>query len=313
MEATEDAMLRLLRALLLLGSCAFTVLAGDVPNTIRMRGSDSMDPLLRLWITEFQKRNPGITLDIESHGSGTAPAALLGGQADLGHMSRTMNAQEHDAFLARFGYAPTGLTVAYDALAIFVHKDNPLKRLTTEQLDAIYSLTRKAGWEEPIVRWGDLYARKPLKTMDIHPWSRDEMSGTRTFFMEKVLLKDGAMRGSVQITDQLGILDAVAKDPAAIGYGPLTYATPLVRMVPLAGPMDGRAWLPTAETIQSARYPLARRLSIYVNKAPGQPLPAPTRTFLQFILSPEGQELVQRYGSVSLPPDAAAAEAARIQ
>lgn len=306
-------MLRLLRVALFLGCCAFGAQAAESPaTTIRLRGSDSMDPLLRLWAAEFQKRRPEILLDILSHGSGTAPAALLSREADLGHMSRPMNSQEQDAFLARFGYAPTAVTVAFDALAIFVHKDNPLKRLTTDQLDAIYSLTRKSGWEEPISQWGDLFLRKPLRGMDIHPWSRDEMSGTRAFFNERVMGKEGVMRGTVRIADQLGILDAVTRDPAALGYGPLTYATPLVRMVPLAGPRGGRALLPTPETIQSGQYPLARALSVYVNKAPGNPLPEPTAAFLTFILSPEGQELVQRYGSVPLPAEARTAEASRI-
>lgn len=307
-------MLRLMRVVLFLGCCAFGAQAVDAPaTTIRLRGSDSMDPLLRLWAAEFQKRRPEIQIDIESHGSGTAPSALLSGGADLGHMSRPMNSQEQDAFLATFGHPPTGITVAFDALAIFVHKDNPLKRLTTDQLDAIYSFTRKSGWEEPINQWGDLFLRKPLKGMDIHPWSRDERSGTRAFFTEKVMGKEGVMRGAVQIADQLGILDAVTKDPAAIGYGPLTYATPMVRMVPLAGPRGGKALLPTPETIQSGQYPLARALSVYVNKIPGKALHEPTAAFLAFILSSEGQDLVLRYGSVALPAEVRTAEASRLQ
>lgn len=307
-------MLRLMRAAFLLGWAMFTCLAADAQNlTLRLRGSDSMDPLLRLWIEEFQRKRPEVQVDIESQGSGTAPAALLGGTADLGHMSRPMNSQEQEGFVARHGSPAVGVTVAYDALAVFVHQANPLRRLSTEQLDAIFSRTRLSGWEEPITRWGDLYLRAPLKRMDIRPWSRDERSGTRAFFQEQVMKKEGQLRDSVQIADQLGILDAIAKDPAAIGYGPLTYATPQVRMVPLAGPRSGRACLPSPATIQSGDYPLARSLRIYVKKVPGQPLAEVPRAFLTFILSEEGQQLAERYGSVPLSPEARASERARIQ
>ncbi len=280
---------------------------------IRMKGSDSIDPLIRLWASEFQKLRPEVQFDIESKGSGTAPQALLEDQADLGHMSREMNATEQGIFLARVGAPALGVTVAYDALAIFVHRDNPVKRLSIEQLDAIYSSTRKAGWEEPLTTWGDLRLRRPLGSLEIHPLCRDERSGSQAFFLEKVLQKEGSLRGSVQVKDQVGILETIGHDPQAIGYGPESYANPLVRMVPLVGLLSGKAFLPTQETIQDGRYALSRRLFIYAKRQPGKALPEHVSAFLGFILSSAGQELARRHGSVPLGASVLAQESSRLQ
>ena len=273
--------------------------AGIEPkDSFSMRGSDSIDPLVRLWVSEFSKRHAEVAIQVESPGSNTAPPALANGEIQLGHMSREMNADELAAFQARRGYPPTRLIVAIDALGIYVHRANPLGRILVDQVDAIYSRTRLNGWDRPLERWEDLGLNGPLRRFDIHFYGRDANSGTRVFFEEKVLGRGGAVRRGYQERDQWGVVEAVAKDPAGIGYGPVNYANPDVRLVPVVALGSGKGFLPSLENIISGRYPLTRWLNLYLDKAPGRPLPAALAGFLRFVLGPEGQRLVQEYGSV---------------
>lgn len=268
-----------------------------IEGRFSMKGSDSMDPLIRLWISEFQKQNPKVEIKLESPGSNTAPPALTAGEVRLGHMSREMSPEEQAAFRARRGFPVTRLVVAMDALAIYVHRSNPVRRIALGQLDAIYSRTRLSGWDKPIQRWGDLGPGGRWRKREIHVYGRDEKSGSRVFFDEKVLGKGGAVRAGYQARDQWGIEEAVGKDPAGIGYGPANYASPDVKMLPLLA-CSGMYHMPSTENILNGRYPLTRRLNLYVDKEPGQPLPEALAAFLKFVLGPQGQRLVQEYGSV---------------
>jgi len=275
-------------------------LAGQV----RITGSDSMDPLVRLWAQEFQKLQPGVTFQIHSQGSGTAPPALLKDEADLGAMSREMNAAELERFKAKLDRSPLRLTVAYDALAIFVNRRNPLSRIRLDQLDGLYSETRLSGYAWPIRTWKAIGIQRSWGRRPIRAFTRDEKSGTRALFAEKVLKKGGTMRKEIQVADQMGILETVGSDVSALGYGPLTYANPQVRMVPLAQGPGAPATLPTPATIRTGAYPLARHLSLYVDpaklKGSGEAASSVLQAFLEFVLSKHGQELVSRDGAVSL-------------
>ena len=273
--------------------------AAGMQGTLAMKGSDSMDPLVRLWLDRFQKANPGVRIQVESRGSGTAPPALISGEVRLGHMSREMSAEEQAAFQSRQGHAITRLVVALDALGIYVHRSNPVRRISLGQLDAIYSRTRLSGWDRPLDAWGDLGAGGHWRKREIHPFGRDEKSGTRSFFDDRILLKGGALKACYQIRDQWGVEEAVAQDHAGIGYGPANYGNPEVRLLPVLA-YTGMYYLPSVENIVNGRYPLSRKLNIYVDKQPGQPLPAPIKAFLQLILGPAGQQLVQEYGSVPI-------------
>ena len=270
-----------------------------VEGILAMKGSDSMDPLIRLWLDKYQKANPAVQVKVESRGSGTAPPALTAGEVRLGHMSREMSPEEQAAFQSRQGHAVTRVVVALDALGIYVHKNNPVRRITLGQLDAIYGRTRLTGWDKSLDVWGDLGAGGRWRKREIHPYGRDEKSGTRTFFDDRVLLKGGILKPSYQVRDQWGIEEAVAQDGGGIGYGPANYANPDVRLLPVLA-YTGMYYLPTVENIVNGRYPLSRKLFIYVDKLPGEPLPPAIKAFLQLILSPEGQQLVQEYGSVPI-------------
>src|SRR5438093_5143254 len=138
-----------------------------VSGNLNSVGSDTMNNLMALWGEAFQKMYPNVKIQIEGKGSTTAPPALIAGTSQFGPMSRPMKPTEVDQFEKKFGYKPTAVSVAVDALAVFVNKDNPIQCLTLQQVDAIFSKTRKGGMDKDIVNWGDLgltgeWANKPI-------------------------------------------------------------------------------------------------------------------------------------------------------
>jgi phosphate transport system substrate-binding protein len=201
----------------------------------------------------------------------------------------------------------TRLVVALDALAIYVNKNNPVRRITLGQLDGIYSQTRLSGWDRKVEHWGDLGLGGRWRKRPITFYGRDEKSGTRSFFDERILQKGGLLRAGYQVRDQWGIEESVSKDAGGIGYGPANYANPDVRMLPVLA-WSGMYYLPTVENVINGRYPLTRKLNLYVDKEPGKPLPTALSAFLKFVLGTQGQRLVQEYGSVSINKELADAQ-----
>jgi phosphate transport system substrate-binding protein len=268
-------------------------------------GSDSMDPLMQLWFEDFVALHPGTTYTLISKGSATAPPALIEGRTLMGQMSREMNTEELDAFQAKFGYPPTRVVVAMDALAIYVNANNPITRLSLEQVDAIFSRDRKAGYGRSLDTWGDLGLTLEWATRAIQPYGRDENSGTRAFFKEHVLRK-GEYKDNVKaVSDQFALVEAAAMDAAAIAYGPVQHSLRMVKAVPIVDFRGTTPILPTVENILNGKYPLARFLYIYVNLRPGQPADPLVKEFLRFVLSRQGQSDVANFGAIPLPADLA--------
>jgi phosphate transport system substrate-binding protein len=277
-----------------------------VSGALKSVGSDSMEPLMALWGDDFKKFQPRVSTLFLCKGSATAPKALIEGTALMGQMSREMNDQELAAFQAKFGYAPTRIPVAVDALVVYVNANNPLKQVRMEEIDAIFSSTRKGGGKNDIQRWGDLGLGGDWKQREIQAYGRDENSGTRAFFKEHVL-KKGEFKPTVKaFMDQFAVVEAPAVDGGGIIYGPLQYANRMVKGVPVAAFNSDRFIEPSLETIQKATYPLTRFLYIYVNKAPGTALDPAVKEFLRFILSKEGQAGVATFGALAIPGDLAA-------
>lgn len=272
-----------------------------VSGSVKSVGSDTMNNLMTLWIDSFKKRYPGVTVEVEGKGSNTAPAALIAGTAAFGPMSRPMKEKEIDDFEKAFGYKPTKVPTAVDALAVFVHKDNPIQALSLEQVDAIFSKTRKSGAAKDIMTWGDLgltgeWASKPLSL-----YGRNAASGTYGYFKEHALAK-GDFKDTVK--EQPGsssVIQGVASDKFAIGYSGIGYVTADVRAVPLAANAKSKAIAATPENAYSGDYPLARFLYIYVNQKPGEELDPLRREFLRYVLSRQGQEDVIKDGYYPMP------------
>jgi phosphate transport system substrate-binding protein len=272
-----------------------------VSGSIKSIGSDTMNNLMALWRDEFLRYYPGVTLEVEGKGSGTAPPALTEGTATFGPMSRPMKGEESDGFEKKWGYKPTGIKTSIDALAVFVHKDNPITGLTLEQVDAIFSKTRKSGHAKDITTWGDLGLTGEWQNRPITLYGRNSASGTYVYFKEHALAK-GDYKDSVK--EQPGssaVVSGVASEKGAIGYSGIGYVTADVRAVPLAGKPGQPFVEATPDKAYSGEYPLARALLLYVNYPPGTKLDSLRAEFLRLILSKQGQEVVVKDGYFPLP------------
>jgi len=283
---------------------------GGVSGNLNSIGSDTLNNLMTLWAEGFQAAYPNVKIQIEGKGSSTAPPALIEGTAQLGPMSRPMKNTEIDAFERKYGYKPTEIKVAIDALAVFAHKDNPIPSLTMQQVDSIFSSTRKAGGPA-VDDWGDVgltgtWANRPMSL-----YGRNSASGTYGFFKD-VALRGGDYRATVK--EQPGsssVVQGIATDLGGIGYSGIGYLTSGVRAVPLSG-ADGVVYEAKAEHCLSGRYPLARFLYVYVNKSPRQPLDKLTAEFIRFLQARQGQEVVVKDGYFPLPAKVAALEVRKV-
>jgi phosphate transport system substrate-binding protein len=271
-----------------------------VSGNISSIGSDTLNNLMTLWSEGFRKHYPNVKFAVEGKGSTTAVPALIDGKADLGPMSRPMKSDEIKKFEDKFGYKPTAVAVGLDALAVFVHKDNPVEKLTLAQVDAIFSATRKGGYSEDITKWGQTGLKGEWENLGITLYGRNSASGTYGFFKENALFK-GDFKATVK--EQPGsstVVQLVSEDRTAAGYSGIGYKTAGVRTVPLAKDASSEAFDATPENCYSGKYPLSRFLLIYVNKAPGKELPVSVREFFRYVLSKEGQEVTVKDGFIPL-------------
>jgi phosphate transport system substrate-binding protein len=273
-----------------------------VSGNLNSIGSDTLNNLMTLWAESFKKAYPNVNVQIEGKGSSTAPPALIEGTSQLGPMSREMKAEEIDAFEKKYGYKPTQVKVAIDALAVFAHKDNPIKGLTFKQVDSIFSKTRKRGGEE-ITDWGQL-GLDAWKGRSISLFGRNSASGTYGFFQEHALQKGDYKATVKEQPGSSAVVQGVGADPYALGYSGIGYRTSGVRAVPIAGD-DGTFYEATYDNALSGDYPMARFLMVYVNKKPGQALDTLTLEFLKFVLSKEGQAIVEKDGYFPIPAELA--------
>jgi phosphate transport system substrate-binding protein len=258
-------------------------------------GSDTLNNLMTLWAENFKKFYPNVNIQIEGKGSSTAPPALISGTAQLAPMSRAMKGTEIDAFEAKFGYKPTAIRTSVDALAVYVHKDNPISSLSMIQVDAIFSKSRRRGGKE-IKTWGDLgltgeWAGKPLSL-----YGRNSASGTYGFFKEHTL-QNGDYKDEVK--EQPGsasVVLGVTMDRYGIGYSGVGYSTSGVRAVPLSEKDGAQAFAATAQNAYAGNYPLWRFLYVYINRPQGKPMDPLTREFIKMVASKEGQQVVVKDG-----------------
>jgi phosphate transport system substrate-binding protein len=277
------------------GLKSYEVVAGVSGNASSV-GSDTLNNLMTFWAESFKKFYPNVNIQIEGKGSGTAPPALTQGTAQFGPMSRAMKPTEEDAFEGKYGYKPTQIRTAVDALGVFVNKDNPLQSLSLEDVDAIFSKARRRGARKQIATWGDAGLTGEWADKPISLYGRNSASGTYSFFKEHVL-KTGDYRDEVK--EQPGsasVILAVATDRYAIGYSGIGYATSSVRAIGLSEKKGEAAKAANAENAYSGEYPLARFLYVYINRAPGKALDPLVREFIKMVISKEGQEIVVKDG-----------------
>ena len=270
-------------------------------------GASTTTNLVARTATEFARIYPDVTRQVVAGLTSIGPPALLGGKADIVPMSRALTSEEIQEFQKKYGYRPTEIKVAADALAIYVEKRNPLPGLTLEQLDGIFSRTQLRG-AASIETWGQAGLTGTWADRAIVLYGYGAGDGVNQIFREAVM-NGGEYRLSMRFEAAgSSIVQGVAADPEAIGCASVFFVCKRVRAVPLAGP-DGHFYAPTVENVQNKRYPLSRYHYIYVNKHPHQPLAGPAAEFLRFLLSREGQVIVAADGNISL--DAATVEQGR--
>jgi phosphate transport system substrate-binding protein len=285
-----------------------------VSGNVNSIGSDTLNNLMTLWAEGFQKQYPNVRIQIEGKGSTTAPPALISGTSQLGPMSREMKASEIDEFEKKYGYKPTAIRVAVDALAVYVNKDNPLAKLTLQEVDAIFSKGRTCGAKAAITTWGQTglkdgaWGSKPISL-----YGRNSASGTYGFFKEHVL-QTGDYKDEVK--EQPGsasVVQGVTEDRFGIGYSGIGYKTSGVKALKLAQKEGGEFFDGAYSNVTSGKYPLSRFLYIYINKAPGKPLDPLVKEYIKLILSKEGQEVVVKDGYLPLAESIVAEELKKLE
>lgn len=262
-------------------------------QTIRNKGSDTLLVVAQAWSGAYMDAHPEVDITVSGGGSGTGIAALIGGTVDIANASREMKPEEIEA-ARKNGIEPTEHVVGYDALAVFVHKDNPLDKITFEQLAGIY------GEGGNVRRWSELGLNMPGNSDEIVRVSRQNNSGTYEYFKETVLGKTGDFAmGSRDLNGTKEVVDLVSTTPGAIGYGGIAYAhdNAEVRMVPVID-RQGQPILPTIDNAVSGAYPIARPLLMYTQgEASGI-----VKAYLDWIVSDAGQRILVKEGYAPLRP-----------
>ena len=284
-----------------------------VSGNLSSVGSDTLANLMTLWAEEYKRVYPNVNIQIQAAGSSTAPPALTEGTSNLGPMSRKMKSKEIQKFEEKFGYKPTAIRVALDALAVYVNKDNPIKGMTIPQVDAIFSSTRKCGYDKDITTWGDLGLTGAWKNRKVQLYGRNSVSGTYGYFKKKGLCKGDFKSGVNEQPGSASVVQSVTASLNGIGYSGIGYKTSGVKAVPLTKKVGKPFVEATNENAIAGKYPLARFLYVYVNKHPNKPMAPLEREFIKMVLSRVGQEVVVKDGYIPLPASVAEKELAKLK
>ncbi len=275
-----------------LGACGNKQDSGSATTSIQVKGSDTMVNVAQAWAEEYKKVAPKVDVEISGGGSGVGIAALEKGTIDIANSSRDMKPEEMEQARRNSGKDPKEFIVGYDALAVYVHKDNPLNEITMEQLAQIFAE------DGTFTKWSQLGVTLPGTSNDeIVRVSRQSSSGTYEFFREHVLRKKDFKLGSRDMNGSKEVVELVANTTTAIGYSGMGYATPSVKMLRLASKAGETAFEPSVANTLNKTYPLARSLQVYTL---GEPQ-GEVKTYIDWMLSPAGQKILEDSGYVPVP------------
>jgi len=282
-------------------------------GVIESIGADSLGDVWDEWSLGFKAQHPKVQFKVVQTLSKTAFDALMAGTVPLIHMAREMTVPEYQAFEKKWGYPPTKVLICFDAFIVFVNGTNPIKEIGMDQLDALLSTTRKAGYQKDITTWGDMGGRGEWAKRAIHVYFRAEGTASRAVVKDMVLQKGTFKSTIIDKPDYPSIADAVMTDANGLAIG--TLATWYTRNRTLAvTPLQSKeAIMPTQEDVTSARYPMSKAYFLYVNRAPGKPIPPLLMEFLHYALSREGQQAVAQSSLYPLPADVAAMNRKRLR
>ena len=260
-------------------------------TTIQVKGSDTMVNVAQAWAEEYHQVAPNVDIEVSGGGSGVGIAALERGTVDIANASRNMKPEEIEQAVRNTGKQPKEFIVGFDALAVYVHKDNPMTSISLEQLAQIYAENGT------VTRWSELGVTIPGVTDDeIVRVSRQSSSGTYEFFREHVLGNHDFKLGSRDMNGSKEVVELVGNTKTAIGYSGMGYATPAVKMLPLAVKSGDAPVEPSVANTIAKSYALARSLQLYTLGEPEGEI----RRYIDWILSPAGQRLLEENGYVPL-------------
>lgn len=258
-------------------------------ETIQIKGSDTMVNLVQAWVEEYKNIDSTVNIEVSGGGSGVGIAALERGAIDIATASRNIKNSEAEQILKNTGKEPIEFIVAYDALAIYVNKVNPLNEITIYQLAQIY----KEGGK--LSRWSELDVNIPgVKNDKIILISRQSSSGTYEFFREHVLGKKDFKLGSCDMNGSKEVVELISTTKTAIGYSGMGYATSSIKMLNIIKKQGDTAYAPTVANTLNRKYPLARSLQMYTLGTPDGAI----KRFIDWVLSDTGQKMVQDNGFV---------------
>jgi phosphate transport system substrate-binding protein len=261
-------------------------------TVIQKTGSDTMVNLAQAWAEEYAKVDPAVSVEVSGGGSGTGIAALINGTVEIANCSRRFEPQEIEQTKKNTGKEPREFMVGYDALALYVHKSNPLDEIALEQLAEIYAEGGK------IEKWSQLGVKMPAGADEIIRVSRQSNSGTYFYFREAILGKGRDLKlGSRDMQGSKDVVELVSKTPGAIGYSGMGYNTSMVKELRLAKKKGDKAYPPTIETTLNHTYPIARPLYMYTL---GEPAGA-VKKYMDWVHADAGQKIVAQSGYVPLP------------
>ena len=307
---------------LILGSYRSTVLAEELPQYVPSKfsatvitsvGSDSMDDLMSIWVEAYKRHQPKVTIEVQSQGSASAPAALIEGTADIGPMARPMTTPEIEDFELKYGFKPTQVKTAFVGTSIYVSSENPLTKISLDQLDSIFSAQRNRGSKAALTTWAQLGATGPFGKSTIIPLRAYDGSYLHSFFRQKVMLQGEFLPSVGSTADLESLFRALGANPSIIGFGNVGEKIPgSVKELAVSAAPGEEAYHPTDKNMISEQYALSRFFSVYIVRFPGKELDAATKDFLQFVLSQEGQDIVRQQGFAPLPAYVVTEERAKL-
>ena len=287
----------ILTCAVVVSSCSPQNSEGDLSKaanhiTIKNKGSDTMVNLAQAWAERYTSISSEAAVEVSGGGSGTGVAALINGTVDIANCSRQIKPKELEQATQNTGKVPQEFIVGYDALAVYVHHDTPIDKITIPQLAEIY------GENGTITQWSHLGLTHTACPSDkIIRISRQSNSGTYFYFREALLGTERDFRiGSLDLHGSKDVVEVIGRTPCAIGYSGMGYATSHVKMLEIATTSDAPYYAPTLENVMAKTYPIARPLYMY---SLGEPTGA-IKTYLDWILSTEGQKIVEKLGFVPL-------------
>lgn len=251
----------------------------DEQRNITVKGSDTLVILGQRWAETYMSKNPGVTIQVTGGGSGTGIAALINGTTNIAESSRSMKEAEIASVRERHGKDVLELPVAVDGLAVYVHESNPVNELTLDQIRRIYT--------GAVTNWKELGG----KDAPIILYSRENNSGTYVYFKENVLQDDDFHPTAQTLPGTAAVINAVAREPNGIGYGGIAYGKG-IKALRVKRDAGSPGVQPTMENVLAGTYPISRHLYWYLV---GQPT-GDVRAFTEWVLSKEGQQVVENVG-----------------